>query len=67
MTVPIARHPNIEPHLQDRTNIALNLFNTILDIANTHAKINHSWAENERDIISQEHWEARRKQPRNQQ
>jgi len=42
--VPVARKPNIEPGLQDQTNIALNLFNTILDIANTCAEINHSWA-----------------------
>jgi hypothetical protein len=44
MTVLVARQPNIEPDLQDQTNIALNLFNTILDIANTRAKLNHSWA-----------------------
>jgi hypothetical protein len=67
MTVPIARQPNIEPSLQDQTNIALNLFNTILDTANTRAELNHSWATIERDISAQEHWEARRRQPRNQQ
>jgi hypothetical protein len=44
MTVPVARQPNIEPGLQDQTNIALNLFNTILDTANTRAELNHSWA-----------------------
>jgi hypothetical protein len=43
MTVPVARQPNIEPGLQDQTNIALNLFNTILDTANTRAELNHSW------------------------
>jgi hypothetical protein len=43
MTVPIARHPNIETGLQDQTNIALNMFNTILDTANTHDEFNHSW------------------------
>jgi hypothetical protein len=66
-TVPIARQPNIEPHLQDQTSIALNLFNTILDTANTHAELNHSWEAISRDISSQEHWEARRRQLRNQQ
>jgi hypothetical protein len=45
MTVPIARQPNIEPSLQDQTNIALNLFNAILDTANTRAEFSHSWAE----------------------
>jgi hypothetical protein len=67
MTVPVARQPNIEPGLQDQTNIALNLFNTILDTANTRAELNHSWAAIERDISAQERWEARRRQPRNQQ
>jgi hypothetical protein len=66
MTVPIARKPNIEPGLQDQTNIALNLFNTILDTANTRAELNHSWATIERDISAQERLEARRRQPRNQ-
>jgi hypothetical protein len=54
MTVPVTRHPNIEPGLQDHTNIALNLFNTILDTANTRDELNHSWAKIERDISSQE-------------
>jgi hypothetical protein len=67
MTVPIARQPNIEPSIQDQTNISLNLFNTILDTANTHAELNHSWAAIERCISAQEYWEARRRQPRNQQ
>jgi hypothetical protein len=44
ITVPIARQPNIEPGIQGHTNIALNLFNTILDTTNTRVKINHSWA-----------------------
>jgi hypothetical protein len=43
MTVPVARQPNIEPNFQDQTKIALNLFNTILDTANTRAELNHSW------------------------
>jgi hypothetical protein len=44
MIVPVARQPNIEPDLQDQTKIALNLFNTILDTANTRVELNHSWA-----------------------
>ena len=39
MIVPVARQPNIEPDLQDQTNIALNLFNTILDTANTRLSL----------------------------
>jgi hypothetical protein len=45
MTVLFARKPNIELVLQDQTNIALNLFNTILDIAHTQVDLNHSWEE----------------------
>ena len=30
MTVPVTRQPNIEPGLSDQMNIALNLFNTVL-------------------------------------
>ena len=67
MTVLVARQPNIEPSLQDQTSIALNLFNTILDIVNTHVELNHSWVAIEQDICAQERWEARRRQPRNQQ
>ena len=67
MTVPVARNPNIEPDLQDQNNIALNLFNTILETANTRTELNHSWATIEQDISSQERWESRRRQPRNQQ
>ena len=66
MTVPVARKPNIEPGLQDQTNIALDLFNTILDTANTQAELNRSWATIEQDISSQECWEARCRQPRDQ-
>ena len=65
MTVPVTRQPNIEPGLQDQTNISLNFFNNILDIANTRAELNHSWAAIERDISAQEHWEYRCRQPRN--
>jgi hypothetical protein len=67
MTMPISRQPNIEPNLQDQTNISLNLFNTILDTANTHVEINHSWEAIKRDISAQERLEARRRKPRNQQ
>jgi hypothetical protein len=67
MIVPVARQPNIEPGLQYHTNIALNLFNTILDTANTHAEINHSWATIERYISAQEQLESRCRQPKNQQ
>jgi hypothetical protein len=66
MTVPVARQPNIEPGLQDQTNIALNLFNTILDTANTRVELNRSWEAIEQDISAQERWEARQRQPRNQ-
>jgi hypothetical protein len=66
MTVPVARQPNIEPGLQDQTNIALNLFNTILDTANTRVELNRSWEAIEQDISVQERWEARKRQPRNQ-
>ena len=61
MTVPIAKQPNIELGLQDQTNIALNLFITILDIANTCVELNHSWAAIERDINIQEQLESRRR------
>jgi hypothetical protein len=61
MNFSVARKPNIESGLQDQNNIALNLFNTILDTANTHAELNHSWATIERDISAQEHWEAIRR------
>jgi enamine deaminase RidA (YjgF/YER057c/UK114 family) len=62
----IARKPNIELDIQDQTNIALNLFNTILDIANTWVELNRSWATVEQDISAQERWEARQRQLRNQ-
>jgi hypothetical protein len=45
MTVHVARRPHIEAGLQDHTSIALNLFNTILETANTHVELNHSWEE----------------------
>jgi hypothetical protein len=67
MTVLVARQPNLEPGLQDQTNIALNLFHTILDIARTCVELNRSWAAIERHISAQEQLEARRREPRNQQ
>jgi hypothetical protein len=66
MTVPVARQPNIEPGLKDQTNIALNLFNTILETANTWVELERSWEAVEQDISVQERWEARQRQPRNQ-
>jgi hypothetical protein len=66
MTVPVARQPNIEPGLKDQTNIALNLFNTILETANTQVELERSWEAVEQDISVQERWEARQRQPRNQ-
>jgi hypothetical protein len=66
MTVPVARQPNIEPGLTDQTNIALNLFNTILETANTRVELERSWAVIEQDISIQERWEARQRQLRNQ-
>ena len=67
MIVSVAGQPNIDPGLQDQTNIALNLFNTILDTANTRVELNHSLETIEWDINAQEQLEARRRQPRNQQ
>jgi hypothetical protein len=67
MTVPVARQPNLEPRLQDQTNIDLNLFHTILDTTRTRAELKRSLAAIERDISVQEQLEARRKQPKNQQ
>jgi hypothetical protein len=66
MIVPVARKPNIEFGLQDHTNIALNLFNTILDTANTRVELNHSWETIEQDISAKERWESRCRQRRNQ-
>jgi hypothetical protein len=66
MTVPIARQPNIEPGLSDQTNIALNLFDTILKTAITRVELERSWATIEWDISIQERLEARQRQLRNQ-
>jgi hypothetical protein len=66
MIVPVTRQPNIEPGLKDQTNIALTLFNTILETANTRAKLERSWAIIEQDISVRERWEVRQRHPRNQ-
>jgi hypothetical protein len=39
MIVPVVRQPNIEPSLSDQTNIALNLFYTILNTATTQVEL----------------------------
>ena len=66
MNVPVARKPNIEPSLKDQTIIALTLFNTILETANTRDELERSWAVIEQDISVQERWEAKQRKPRNQ-
>ena len=65
MTVPIARQPNIQPGLKYHTNIALTLFNTILETTNTRVELEFSWAVIEQDISVREHWETRKRQLRN--
>jgi hypothetical protein len=67
MTVPVTRQPNIGNGLNDQTSIALTLFNTILETASTRVELERSWEVVERDISICEHWEARKRQPRNQQ
>jgi len=65
MTIPATRQPNIEPGLKEQTNIYLTLFNTILETATTWVEVECSWVVIEQDISIQEHWEARKRQPRN--
>ena len=65
MTVPNARQPNVEPGLQDQNNIALNLFNIILQTATNRTELERSWAVIERDITIQEQREERQRQLRN--
>jgi hypothetical protein len=65
MTVPSGRQPNVEHGLQDQTNIALNLFNTILQTTTNRTELERSWAAIERDISIQEQQEARQRQLRN--
>jgi hypothetical protein len=66
ITVHVTRQPNIELSLKDQTNIALTLFNTILETVNTQVELERSWSVIEQDISVQEHWEARKRQPMNQ-
>ena len=66
MTVPNNRQPNIEPGLQDQNSIALNLFNTILQIVTNWVELERSWGAIERDISIQEQREARQRQLGNQ-
>jgi hypothetical protein len=65
MTVPNSRQPNVEPGLQDQTNIALSLFNTILQTTTNRAELERSWAAIECDIIIQDQQEERQRQLRN--
>jgi hypothetical protein len=66
MNVPVVRQPIIEPGLSDQTNIALNLFDTILKTAITRTELEHSWATIERDINIQGHLEVRQRKIRDQ-
>jgi hypothetical protein len=66
MTAPVARQPHVEPDLSDQTNIALNLFDTILRTATTRVELERSWAAIEWDITIQEQVEVRHRQLRNQ-
>jgi hypothetical protein len=50
MIVPVARQPNIELGIKYQTNIALILFNIILETANTQVELESSWAAIEQDI-----------------
>jgi hypothetical protein len=67
MTIPVTRQPNIGNGLDDQTNIALTLFNTILETGSTCTELERSWEVIERDINIRERWEVRQRQPRNQQ
>jgi hypothetical protein len=66
MTVPVTRQPNIGNGIDDQTNIALTLFNTILETASTRVELEHSWEVFERNINIRECWEARQRKPKNQ-
>jgi hypothetical protein len=66
MSVHVARQPNIEPGLKGQTNISLNLFNTIVETANTQVEIECSWEAIEQETSVQECWKAKQRQPRNQ-
>jgi len=49
MTVLVTRQPNIGG-LNDQTSISLDLFNTILEIANNCAELHDSWEFISRDL-----------------
>jgi hypothetical protein len=61
------RQLNIGDGIHDQTNIVLNLFNTILEIANTRVELHKSWEVISREINIRESWEARKRKARNQQ
>ena len=65
MTILVTRQPNIEHGLKYQTNIALTLFNAILETANTQVELECSWEVIEQDISVQEHWEAMQRHLRN--
>jgi hypothetical protein len=67
MTVPVVRKPNIGNNIDDQTIITLNLFNTILENDSTQVEFKLSWEEIERGINIHERWQARKRQPKNQQ
>jgi hypothetical protein len=66
MIVLVARQPNIELGIKDQTNIALTLFNTILETTSTWVELELSWVVIEKDISVREWLEARQIHPRNQ-
>jgi hypothetical protein len=49
MTVHVTIHPNIGDDFDDQTNISLNLFNNILETANSHIALHNS-----REVISRD-------------
>ena len=65
MNVPAAVQPNIDLGLSNQMHIASNLFDIILQTANNREELECSWAAIERDIVTQEQLEARRRQHRN--
>jgi hypothetical protein len=64
MTVLVIRQPNIKPGPSSQTNIALNLFDTILKTAITWIELKHSWSTIEWDISIQYYLEVRQRQLR---
>jgi hypothetical protein len=65
MKVPAISQPNIEHGLKDQTNIALTLFNTILETVNTQDDLERAWEVIEQEISIRERWEAKQRWPRN--